>query len=193
MLKFEKAYFKEILLKNYKIIFLIFFIFCLNCSISNRKAIPFWEKNSYGEFEIFYFIGSNMGKAKGFLQISEDFISIKAIGPLNLLIFSTIIENEKIVFSFKNKKFFFNCSEISIDKFLLLLNGEKKSILPFFSCDGWDFNFDEEGKIIRINGPYGEVIYIYFFDEKPVRRFSFEYLNKEISINGKLKKIWKVL
>lgn len=170
---------------------ILFFILIFSCQSVKKTPLPFWEENSYGEFEIYYFIGNNSGKAKGFLYFGENLFSLKVLGPLNINILSMYISEKEIEINYKNNIFKEKlCPYIDIKRLLKFFNGSQEAFDPFFSCYEWDISYDGEGGSIRgIKG--GEIFFIYNTTEKPFQNFSIEYFKEDISLNGKLKGIWK--
>jgi len=164
----------------------------LSCATSKREEIPFWEENSYGEFEIDYFIDTISGKAKGFAYFTNGSFYLKVLGPLNINLFSVNIKEGEVEIIYKDEIYKEKlCLNIDVQSLISYFNGDTKPFPPFFSCYGWDISYDGEGGMIRgIKGD--DVFFIYNTTEKPFLKFSFEYLNKGISINGRLKKIWRM-
>lgn len=169
----------------------LFLILIFSCQSLKKNPLPFWEENSFGLFEIYYFIGNNSGKAKGYLYFGENSFSLKILGPLNISILSIYIDEKEFEINYKNNVFKNSiCPNIDIKRLLNYLNGSKEAFLPFFSCYDFEINYDGEGGSMRgIKG--GDIFFIYNTTEKPIQNFSIEYFKEDISLNGKLKGIWK--
>lgn len=187
MLKLNKMYLKLI-----KFSLILFLFLNLNCAVSKREPVPFWEENSFGEFKIDYFIGNITGQAKGFAFFKKESFYLKITGPLNLTIFSIYINSDNVEINYNNEVFKYErCPFIDLNKILLYFNGNQRAFEPFFSCYGWEISYDGEGGSIRgIKGE--EILYIYNTTEKPFQNFSIEYFKGDLSINGKLKGIYKI-
>lgn len=168
-------------------------MFFLSCASFKREEIPFWEENSFGEFEIDYFIGNLSGRAKGFVYFYNNSFSLKILGPLNMSVFSININEEEVEIIYKDEIYKEEvCPYIKERNLISYFNGDTNSFPPLFSCYGWEISYDGEGGVLKgIEG--NDIFFLYNTGEKPFLKFSFEYLKKEISINGKLKKIWRMV
>lgn len=172
--------------------FLFFFLIFLSCSTSKREAIPFWEENSYGEFEIDYFIGSNTGKAKGFVYFKENSFTFKVLGPLNFNLLNLKMAEGEIEIIYKDEVFIEKaCSELDINKLISFFNGKRDAFPKFFSCNGWNLEYDGEGGSLR-GTKGGEMFFFYTTTDSPFQKFSLEYFKGDLSINGKLKGIYRL-
>lgn len=101
------------------------------------------------------------------------------------------INEKEIEINYKNNIFKEElCPYIDIKRLLKFFNGSDEAFHPFFSCYDFEISYDGEGGSIR--GIKGEdVFFIYNTTEKPFQNFSIELLKEDISLNGKLKGIWK--
>lgn len=179
-------------MKFFKLFLIFLFIFSLNCAVSKREKIPFWEENSFGEFEIYYFIGSVSGKAKGFMSFEREVFSFKVVGPLNFNILSIRIYGEEVEISYKDEVFREKlCPPLEVKNIISYFNGKKDVFPPFFSCYGWNLSFDGEGGSVR-GTRGGEMFFFYNTTDKPIQKFSLEYFKEDLSINGKLKGIYRL-
>ncbi|MEJ5166227.1 MAG: hypothetical protein WHV67_04270 [Thermoanaerobaculia bacterium] len=168
-----------------------FFLILLSCSIAKRERIPFWEENSYGEFEIDYFIGSNTGKAKGFVYFKENSFTFKVLGPLNFNLLNIKMSEGEIEIVYKDEVFTEKaCPELDINKLISFFNGKRDTFPKFFSCYGWNLEYDGEGGSLR-GTKGGEMFFFYTTTDSPFQKFSLEYFKEDLTIDGKLKGIYR--